>query len=114
MKTDPEWEALVASFVESLKERRIELIQLETRLPIGDLPLRCPEVTTLHFHAHKLSGIAESYGFAEVGDAGREVDDGIVALKDQGASAVPREQVVLWVQRLLGAIERGIPENRRS
>ena len=91
-----------------MKERRSELVELAARLPEGSISVRDGALTALHFHAHKLSGIAESYGFAEVGDIGRAVDDAIVAIKDGSASEITRDQVLLWVQQLVAAIDRAL------
>ena len=110
-KVDLEWEALKASFVESLRDRKKELVALQQKLRQGPIEVKSGEMTELHFHAHKLSGIAESYGFSAVGDVGRQIDDAILDLKERAVPSVNSSQLTAWILQLIQSIDSVIKDH---
>jgi DNA-binding response OmpR family regulator len=112
MIPDPEMAKMTAEFIDSFDER---LKGLERSLkaiysrPIGGV-FSDSEATDLHFLTHSLAGVAENYGFPELGRlAARVEDETLKAIGgSMGSSAVTR------VLRLAKELQQAMMKARES
>lgn len=101
-ESDPELKKMHGEFVVSLSERHAALaVHLKALEKSQDQIGPKDTLKEIRLIAHRLAGVAESFGFSELGEVAAVLDDSLFEILEKGGMNATRDQIIRLTQNLL-------------